>query len=64
MRWLYFIIPMIVLAIPIISSSLVHEQRLTLEERLELYRIYINVSPADETDDVCGVKILEHEYIL
>ncbi len=64
MRWLYFIIPMIVLAIPIISSSLVHEQRLTLEERLELYRIYINISPADETDDVCGVKILEHEYIL
>ncbi len=59
------IIPMIVLAIPITSSSLVYEQRLTFEERLELYRIYIDVSPADETDDVCeGVNISDHEYIL
>ncbi len=64
MRWLYFIIPMIVLAIPITSSSLVYEQRLTLEERLELYGIYINVSPADETNDVCGVNISDHGYIL
>jgi len=64
MRWLYFIIPMVVLAIPITSSSLVYEQRLTLEERLELYRIYINVSPADETNDVCRVNISDHGYIL
>ncbi len=65
MRWLYFIIPLAGLAILITSLSLVYEQRLTLKEALELYKVYINVSPADEAYGLCeSIDILNHEYLL
>jgi hypothetical protein len=65
MRWLYFIIPLVGLAILITSLSLGYEQRLTLKEALELYIIYINISPADEAYGLCeSINILNHEYLL